>query len=232
MQKVLTIEDDYNLLKDITDFLRFNGYESYGTWLGYEGLNLYREISPELILLNLEMPDIHGFDIMRAIRAKDNKTRIIAITRTGDVFNEIMSFELLADDCIHKPIELSILASRIENALSHERIDNSFPYFEIDGLIIDFITRTVKLNDTCISFPTVEFGILALLTKNSGRVVEYKELLNQTYEGIHISDIGTLREEIRRIRLKIETDPKKPKFIMTEHRIGYRLNNIRILKIH
>ena len=221
MQKILYIEDDYNLLKETTVFLRNNGYESYGTWGGYEGLKLYEELSPDLILLDLDMPDIHGFDIMRKLRAKDIRVRLIVISEHADAFNQLLSFQLLADDCIQKPFEFPILNLRIDNALAHKRIDCKSPYYEIEDFKIDYIQRSVIINNTFIVLTAFEFDILALLTKKAGTVVRYKKLVNRAFGDTYISNITVLRVEIQRIRGKIEKDPKNPKFIKTFHGVGY-----------
>ena len=221
MQKILTIENDYNLLKETTVFLRNNGYESYGTWGGYEGLKLYEELSPDLILLDLDMPDIHGFDIMRKLRAKDIRVRLIVISEHADAFNQLLSFQLLADDCIQKPFELTILKLRIDNCLSHERIIYEYPYFEIDGFKIDYISRKMTVNNQNVRLSAEQYDILVQLTQKAGCVMSYDELLNRRYGKTFISDISVLRVEIQRIRKKIEKNPKKPKFITTYHRDGY-----------
>ncbi len=167
MEKILIIEDNKKELESLEKLLKLSGYQTYTALTGRKGLEQFKIVSPDLLLLDLGLPDIAGLDIIKEIRIFDNITPIIVITGLDPNDTLEKCFEELADDYINKPYTLEVLIARMKNALSHSRLDGTNKVFKSGNLQIDYSKRSAYLDGNPIEFTKLEFDILTLLTKKN-----------------------------------------------------------------
>ena len=225
-QTVLIVEDE----KNIVDILRFNlqkeGYATLEAFDGVTGLRLALDENPDLILLDLMLPEMNGFDICREIRAQKN-TPIIMVSAKKDDIDKIRGLGLGADDYMTKPFSPSELVARVKAHLArYERLIGSNveqnEVIEIRGLKIDKTARRVWVNGEEKSFTTKEFDLLTFLAGHPNHVYSKEELFREIWDMESIGDIATVTVHIKKIREKIEYDTSHPQYIETIWGVGYR----------
>lgn len=226
--KVLIIEDEKNISDYICAILKKQEYYCIQAFSGSEGISLITSCCPDIILLDLGLPDMDGNSIITKIR-QWSSTPIIVISARTDEDEKVRSLDLGADDYIAKPFGTSELLARMRTSLRHNHNLNKDassllkPYV-CNGLVIDFARRIVSLNDKEIHFTPVEYKIISYLATNSGKVVTHTSLM--TYIWGPYSDVDNnkiLRVNMANIRRKIEINPADPQYIFTEVGVGYRL---------
>lgn len=227
-QKVLVVEDSKETVRAIRVYLEQSGYEVLAAYDGDTGLHIIRREIPELIILDLMLPDRNGLDIARIIR-QDNSLRhipIIMLTARVEDMDKILGLELGADDYMTKPFNPRELVARVRSVLRRSQgeleTDNE-PIFRFNGLSLDPSRRRLTYDEKVIDLTRIEFDLLKVLISSAGHVFTRSELiesaLDYDYEGMERS----LDTHIKNLRRKIEPDPKKPQFIQTVYGVGYRL---------
>ncbi len=224
---ILIIEDEKNICDFISATLKAQGYRTITTGLGREGISLTASQCPEVILLDLGLPDIDGMEVIRQIRAYTAIPIIVISARTQER-EKVMALDLGADDYITKPFGTSELVARIRTALRHGNrglgstgiVDR--PY-QAKGLCIDFERRLVTLEEESIHLTQVEFKIVSFLAKNSGRVMTYDAIISHVWGPFADDNNRILRVNMANIRRKLERNPAEPQFILTEIGVGYRM---------
>jgi len=228
MKKILIIEDQQSIAELERDYLEIDGFQVDIKNNGKEGLAQALESDYDLILLDLMLPDMDGFDICRKIRKKKN-IPILIISAKGEDIDKIRGLGLGADDYISKPFSPSELVARVKAHLSRfERLTgqqgDSIKEIHIKDLIINQTARQVYLGDRKIIFTTKEFDILNFLASNPNIVFNKETIYDRIWGNDSYGDITTIAVHIKKIRDKIEKDPQNPHYIETLWGSGYRFN--------
>lgn len=227
MKKILIVEDEMNMRLGLKDNLEFEGYEVETASDGAEGLALASENTFDLIVLDVMMPKMSGFDVCKQLRAKGNATPIILLTAKGEEIDKVLGLELGADDYITKPFSLRELLARIKAIL---RRSESIPQknstdqpVNIGKIEVTFSTYSVACNGRDVQMSPKEIDVLRYLWENRNKAVSRDDLLNNIWGYDENPTTRTVDNFIVRIRQKIETDPNHPKIILTIHGVGYKL---------
>ena len=224
---VLIIEDEKNIQTFMGKVLKRQDYRVLYADNGQQGLEIIRSQCPDIILLDLGLPDMNGSEIIRDARTWTSTPIIVISARTAE-HEKVTALDLGADDYITKPFGTSELLARIRASLRHSnrlRTDSTHylrPYRH-GKMILDFSKRLLTINGQDIHLTPIEYKIVAYLAQNSGKVITYATLLSNVWGPYADSDNKILRVNMANIRRKIEDDPAQPKYIFTEIGVGYRM---------
>lgn len=224
---ILIIEDEKNILDFMSKALKANGYRVITADSGKMGLTIINSQCPDVILLDLGLPDIDGNDIITSVRQWTSCPIIVISARTGEC-DKVTALDLGADDYITKPFGTSELLARIRASLRHSnRMDsNSALYirpYRCQGLLIDFEKRLITLEGKEVHLTQIEYKIIAFLAKNSGKVMTYSAIMSNVWGPFTGENNRILRVNMANIRRKIERNPSQPQFLFTEIGVGYRM---------
>ena len=177
---------------------------------------------PDLVILDLGLPDMEGLDLLRQIRERDAAVPVVVLTSRDDEVAKVQALDSGADDYVTKPFGMNELFARIRAALRHQfQAQGEKPVFRTGDLSVDLVRRIVKLSDTEIKLSPKEYDLLRLLVQHAGKVLTHKFLLNELWDAT--TDPQYLRVYVGHLRQKIEADPQRPQYLLTETGIGYRL---------
>jgi two-component system KDP operon response regulator KdpE len=219
--RVLVVDDEPPIRKLLRMGLTAQGYQTLEAPNGKAALDLLKE-APDLIILDLGLPDIPGLDLLRTIRARKEGVPIVVLSSRGDEAGKVEALDLGADDYVTKPFGMDELLARMRAALRHQlQTHGERPTFRIGELSVDLVRRAVKLGERDIKLSPKEYDLLRVLVQHAGKVLTHKFLLGELWDGA--TDAQYLRVYVRQLRQKIETDSEQPKFILTETGIGYRM---------
>ena len=224
---VLIIEDEKSICDFIGKTLDSHEYKVTAANNGKDGLALITSSLPDLVLLDLGLPDMDGMDIIRKTREWSSLPIIVISARTQEK-EKVQALDAGADDYITKPFGTFELLARIRTAIRHNNklsddSQNANRPYAADGLTIDFERRLVTLHGKEIHLTRVEYKIVSLLAKNSGKVMTYDTLIDQVWGPYADDNNRVLRVNMANIRRKIEENPGEPKYIFTELGVGYRM---------
>lgn len=218
---ILIIDDEAQIRKLLTITLQSNDYKVYEAATGKEGLKLVANHPPDLILLDLGLPDESGHDVLKHLREWFSNPVIIISVQSSE--EEIVkALDNGANDYLTKPFRTGELLARIRTALRQSDGASNTPVAQFDDLSIDFASRIVKRDNKVIKLTATEYSLLALFARNEGKVLTHQFLLNQVWGPIHKNESQYLRVFIAQLRRKIEADPNRPAYILTESGVGYR----------
>ncbi len=222
---ILVIDDEVQIRKLLEISLEANGYKVLFAVNGKEGITIAASHQPDLILLDLGLPDRNGQDILRQLREWYQHPIIILSVKNAE--NEIVqALDNGANDYMTKPFRTQELLARIRTALrSNLTNNNSDSVLTFGNLVVDLVARTVKVNNEIIKFTATEYNLLTLLIKNDGRVLTHQYILKEIWGQSFLDQTQYLRVFVAQLRKKIEEDPNRPKFIITESGVGYRFNS-------
>jgi len=219
--RVLVVDDEPPIRKLLRMGLTAQGYQTLEAANGKAALDLLKE-TPDLIILDLGLPDTLGHDLLRTIRARNEGVPIIVLSSRGDEASKVQALDLGADDYVTKPFGMDELLARMRAALRHQlQTHGERPVFKVGDLSVDLVRRIVKLGAKDIKLSPKEYDLLRVLVQHAGKVLTHKFLLGELWDDL--TDAQYLRVYVRQLRQKIETDPEQPQFILTETGIGYRL---------
>lgn len=226
MAKILVIDDDVMALELLDIFLGKEGYQVLTAKNGRLGLELVRKNAIDLVLLDLMMPGMDGFETYRRLR-EEGVNSIIMMSARQDEKNVVKALEMGVDDYIRKPVDLSVLLVKIKIAIQRNKISlpPEAPQYDDGVLKIDLETRTVKKNGTPIKLTPTEFRLLAILLRRIDRVVTHNSLIQEVWGTDKETSLGSLKLYIHYLRRKIEADPNQPHYLQAEWGIGYRFKN-------
>jgi two-component system KDP operon response regulator KdpE len=177
---------------------------------------------PDLIVLDLGLPDMQGHELLRTMRARNDSVPIVVLSSRDDEAGKVQALDSGADDYVTKPFGMDELLARMRAALRHQlQTHGERPIFRVGDLSVDLVRRIVKLGDKEIKLSPKEYELLRMLVQHAGKVLTHKFLLHQLWSDL--TDAQYLRVYVRQLRQKIETDPERPHYILTETGIGYRL---------
>nr|WP_318685660.1 response regulator [uncultured Acetatifactor sp.] len=219
---VLLIEDDKSISGFITTSLESNGYRVTSALSGREGLSLSASLCPDVILLDLGLPDIDGCEILKQLRSWSS-VPIIVISARSKEQDKVSALDLGADDYITKPFGTAELMARIRTSLRHRHPVSPDRIYRALDLEINFEKRLIRLAGREIHLTQIEYQLLTLLAENSGRVLTYSYLMNAIWGPYMDSNNQILRVNMANIRRKIEKNPAQPQYVFTEIGIGYRM---------
>ena len=223
--RILLVDDEQSVQKLLSFPLRKEGYEVVAALDGRQALDRLRETNFDLVVLDLMLPQVDGFEVCRQVRARSS-VPIIMLTARADEIDKVLGLELGADDYITKPFSVREFRSRVKAVLRRAELaragDPGEEPLEDGGLVIDFEKRTVTCDGELVRLTYVEFEILAALARHPGRVYNRMVLLERVWGDASYRDPRTVDVHIRHLREKLETDPKTPEMILTVRGVGYR----------
>ena len=220
--KILVADDEPKILMFVRANLEARGYEVCLAQDGVEAVEMAGLVSPDVIVLDVNMPRMDGIEACRRIREWGNMPIIILSVRE-DEGDKVRALDEGADDYMTKPFGVEELLARIRVALRHSTgVTSTAPSFEAGDLEIDFSSRIVKKRGEVVRLTKTEYELLAYLASNSGKVLTHKQILHSVWGPEYGEESEYVRVFMRQLRSKIEDDPSKPCFITTEPRVGYR----------
>ncbi|MFA5353763.1 MAG: response regulator [Thermodesulfovibrionales bacterium] len=222
---ILLIEDEPQMRRFLRVTLQSNGYRLVEAPTGQEGLMQATTRSPDVVLLDLGLPDIDGIDLTRRFR-EWTEVPVIIISAREQEEDKIRALDAGADDYLTKPFGAGELLARIRVALRHSilrQTGQKDPVFVLDELRVDLSTRQVFLKEMEIHLTPIEYRLLAVLIRNAGKVVTHTHLLKEVWGPVYAEQTQYLRVYMAQLRRKLETDPARPRFLINEPGVGYRL---------
>jgi DNA-binding response OmpR family regulator len=226
--RILLVDDEQAVQTLLTYPLRKDGYDVVPATTGQEALERFREGAFDLVVLDVMLPQVDGFEVCRELRAR-SAVPIIMLTAKAEEFDKVLGLELGADDYITKPFSMREFRSRVKAVLRRADMrsgsDEVDPPLEDGDLSMDFAKRHVEVRGEPVKLTYVEFEILAILARSPGRVFSRTMLLERLWGDAAYRDPRTIDVHIRHLREKIESDPKEPELIFTVRGVGYHFRD-------
>jgi len=224
MNCILVVEDDPAILRGLTDNLKYEAYEVLSASDGEAGYRLIREKNPDLIILDLILPKLSGYELCRKVRGEGVETPILMLTARGEEVDRVLGLDLGADDYVTKPFSVRELLARIRAILRRTQPPKAFPdELRFDDVVVDFRRYEARKADRTLAMTRKEFGILRLLAARPGEVVTRDELLNEVWGYENYPSTRTVDNHIASLRAKLEHCPSQPRHLLTVHGVGYKL---------
>lgn len=224
--KLLLVDDDVTLLKALEIYMTRAGYEVFTAGNGTDGLKQLFSLRPDLVILDVMMPQMDGWEACRRIRELST-VPIIMLTARGQESERVTGLRLGADDYVPKPFSLKELEARVEailrRTMAHGDSDKPRVLYVTDDLVIDSERWEVRREGERIEMTSTELRLLFLLAENAGRVLSHRQLLEKVWGPEYVDNVDYTKLFIWRLRQKIEPDPAQPRYILTERGIGYRM---------
>jgi two-component system KDP operon response regulator KdpE len=219
--RVLVIDDEPPIRKLLRMGLMSQGYEILEASNGKAGLEQLAS-NPDLIVLDLGLPDIQGLDLLRTIRSRNESVPIVVLSSRGDEAGKVEALDLGADDYVTKPFGMGELLARMRAAVRHQlQVHGERPIFRVGELSVDLVRRIVKIGEKEVKLSPKEYDLLRTMVQHAGKVLTHRYLLHELWDDL--TDAQYLRVYVRQLRQKIEASPERPQYILTETGIGYRL---------
>jgi two-component system KDP operon response regulator KdpE len=221
--RVLVVDDEPPIRKLLRLGLSAHGYQILEAPSGKTALELLGQ-APDLVILDLGLPDIQGHELLRTIRARNESVPIVVLSSRGDEAGKVQALDGGADDYVTKPFGMDELLARMRAALRHQlATQGERPIFRTGELSVDLVRRIVKVGDKEVKLSPKEYDLLRVLVQHAGKVLTHKFLLGELWD--NLTDAQYLRVYVRQLRQKIEADPELPQHVLTETGVGYRLRS-------
>jgi len=222
--RILVVDDEPQILRFLKPSLTAAGYDVIVATTGKDALKAAATQSPDVILLDLGLPDMDGKDVISDIR-NWSKTPILVLSARDREAEKIAAFDLGADDYVNKPFGIGELTARLRTALRHAAQQASEQtHLKSGALEVDVLAHKVTLNGVPVKLTPKEFELLAILARNAGRLLTHRQILTAVWGAAHTEDLQYLRVFIGQLRQKLKASANAPELILTEPGIGYRLN--------
>jgi two-component system KDP operon response regulator KdpE len=221
-QRVLVVDDENSIRRYLRAALSAQGFTVYEAASGQEAINAVLADRPDIIILDLGLPDFDGTEVTRRLREWSQIPIIILSVREAEN-DKIAALDAGADDYLTKPFGTGELMARMRVALRRQTNRPDDPVLQVDNLKMDVSRRVVTVNANAIALTPTEYEILRLLLQNAGKVLTHHQLLRQVWGTAYESEMHILRVNISNLRRKIEPDPARPTYIRTEPGVGYRM---------
>jgi two-component system, OmpR family, KDP operon response regulator KdpE len=219
--KILIVDDEAPIRKLLRIGLATQGYELLEAADGKTALQLLAK-EPDVILLDLGLPDMDGLQLLQSIRGRDEGIPIVVLSSRGDELAKVQALEAGADDYITKPFGMEELFARLRAALRHQpQVHGERPIFRAGELSVDLARHNVKVGGREVKLTPTEYELLRILVQHAGKVLTHRFLLGELRD--ELADAQYLRVYIRQLRKKIEPDPSRPQYVLTESGVGYRM---------
>jgi two-component system alkaline phosphatase synthesis response regulator PhoP len=223
MTKILIIEDEESILMPLEDNLKLEGYEVSCARDGLEGLSMAVEHPFDLIVLDIMLPRMDGFEVCKRLRQGRVMTPILMLTAKSQEIDKVLGLELGADDYVTKPLSPRELLARIKAILRRGRaLDRGVEFYRFDDIELDFVKYEARKKGRPVPLTALEFALLHFLVQNKGRVVHRNEVLDNVWGKDVYVDARTVDKHISLLRKKFEDDPQEPKYILGVRGIGYK----------
>lgn len=222
---ILLIEDDSQMRRFLRITLTAHGYRLVEAATAQEGLMQAATRNPDVVLLDLGLPDLDGLEVTRRLR-EWTQTPVIVISAREQEQDKVRALDAGADDYLTKPFSAGELLARIRVALRHadrQRAGRQEPVFTLHNLRVDLEQRRVFVNDREVHLTPLEYKLLHLLIRNAGKVITHSQILKEVWGPAHANEVQYLRVYMTQLRHKLEADPSRPRFLMNEPGVGYRL---------
>ena len=221
---ILVIDDESQIRKLLEITLEANGYKLLFAENAKEGITMAASHQPDLILLDLGLPDEDGQVVLKKIRDwYQNPIIILSVKSTEEEI--VKALDSGANDYLTKPFRTQELLARIRTALRGSFNQSQEPIIAFGDITVDFISRIIKLKDEVVKLTATEYNLFTLLLKNDGRVLTHQYILKEIWGNAYAEQTQYLRVFVAQLRKKIEEDPNRPKYIYTESGVGYRFNS-------
>lgn len=219
---LLVVDDEPSFRRLLRTSLSAQGYRVLEAGTGQGAIDSLGHDAPEVVLLDLGLPDMDGLEVIRRVRGSGARTPIIVLSSRGDERGKVQALDLGADDYVTKPFGMGELVARIRTALRHRvQAQGADPVFESGDLSVDLARRLVRVAGAEVRVSNKEWDILRLLVLNAGKVLTHRAMMQEVW-GPKV-DVQYLRIYVRQLRQKLERDPERPQHILTETGVGYRL---------
>jgi len=223
MSLILVVEDDPAILRGLADNLRFESYEVLTAADGESGYKLLTEKKPDLLILDLMLPRMSGYEVCRKARAEGITTPILMLTARGEEADRVLGLDLGADDYVSKPFSIRELLARVRAILRRARPAAALPdELRFGDVEVDFRSYEARKGGSPLEMTPKEFQVLRLLAARSGEVVTRDELLNEVWGYENYPTTRTVDNHVATLRAKIELDPANPEHLRTVHGVGYK----------
>ena len=222
---IIVIEDEPSIRKFLRTSLSSQGLTVFEADTGKQGVIEAGVRKPDLMILDLGLPDMEGIDVIRAVRDWSSMPIIVLSARSQEQ-HKIDALDMGADDYLTKPFGFGELMARIRVALRHaSRTDESMPnnVFSVGTLNVDLNNRLVSVDDREISLTPIQYRLLAVLVKHAGKVMTHRQILKEVWGPSYQDNVHYLRIYMSQLRQKLEVDPTQPRYLLTESGVGYRL---------
>lgn len=220
--RILVIDDEPPIRKLLRTGLTTQGYQTIDATNGRTALEALEREVPDLIILDLGLPDIAGHDLLRIIREKHESLPVLVLSSRDDEKGKVEALDLGADDYVTKPFGMNELLARMRAALRHRiQAQGERPIFKVGELSVDLVRRIVKVGDRDVKLSPKEYDMLRAMVHHAGKVLTHTHLLREVWGGG--ADPQYLRVYVRQLRSKLEPNPDRPQYILTETGVGYRL---------
>ena len=223
--RLLVIDDEAAIRRFLRVSLESGGYKIFEAENAATGMQLAKEQRPEVIILDLGLPDQHGLEVLKQLRQWSSAS-VIVLTASDSEKDKVELLEAGADDYLTKPFSMAELKARLKVALRHSQQTPQGPIFRSGPLEVDLNGRSVKQNKKAVKLTSTEYDLLRLLVKNAGKVVTQRQLLREIWGPNSVEHTHYLRVYVGQLRQKLELDPSTPQLILTEPGVGYRLSII------
>jgi two-component system, OmpR family, response regulator RegX3 len=226
MTKVLIVEDEISFSDALSYLLKKEGYQVEVAVNGKQAIEVFNSFAPDLLLLDLMIPEVSGTEVCRVIRTT-SQVPIIMLTAKDSEIDKVVGLELGADDYVTKPYSSRELLARIKAVLRRNNSESSFAgegqEISVGPIKMDLDKHQVTVNSIPVTFPLKEFELLEYLMRNNGRVLTRSQLIDRVWGSDYFGDTKTLDVHVKRLRAKIEKDPANPEIIHTIRGLGYKL---------
>jgi len=221
---LLAIEDDPQIRRFLAAALEAHGHQLATAGTGTEGLRLAAARQPDIVIVDLGLPDISGLDVIRRLREWYTRPILVLSARSQES-DKVAALDLGADDYLTKPFGIGELMARLRVAQRHlaGREGKPEPRIELGPLVIDLAARRVLRDGADVHLTPIEYDLLALLARHQGKVLTHRQLLREVWGAGHVESPHYLRIYMRSLRQKIEPEPAQPRYLLTEVGVGYRL---------
>jgi len=226
MKRILIIEDDVAILRGLKDNLEYESYEVLTATDGERGYCLIQEKKPDLIILDLMLPKMSGYELCRKVRKQGITIPILMLTARGEEVDRVLGLDLGADDYVTKPFSVPELLARIRAIIRrvHQAKTGDLPSdLRFGDVVVDFKCFEARKDDKVLDLSRKEFGVLRLLAARTGEVVTRDELLDEVWGYDQYPTTRTVDNHISLLRTKLEDDPSDPHHLITVHGVGYKL---------
>lgn len=221
-QRILVVDDETSIRRYLRAALSAQGFAIYEAASGQEAIHAVISDHPDIIILDLGLPDFDGIEVTRRLREWSQTPIIILSVREAES-DKIAALDAGADDYLTKPFSTGELMARMRVALRHLAGKPDEPILQVDDLKMDLARRLVTVDDKQVSLTPTEYEILRLLLQHAGKVLTHHQLLRQVWGSAYESEMHILRVNISNLRRKIEPDPSRPHYLLTEPGVGYRI---------
>jgi two-component system KDP operon response regulator KdpE len=223
-KRVLVVDDEPQIVRALKVILRNAGYATEQAESKEEALNAVSVRPPDAMVLDLVLPDGSGVDVCADVR-RWSSLPIIVLSAVGDEHEKVRALDAGADDYITKPFGVDELLARLRAILRRTSEDGGDPVVSIGELTVDLASRTVSVGGEEVHLPPIEFDLLRVLTEHRGKLVTHRQLLKQVWGPAYETETHYLRVHVAHIRSKLEPEPSRPRYVITEPGIGYRLRD-------